>query len=81
MAQQIKTAEADADSRSFQLACLHAKIGNIDKALEYLEKAYSERSFKIAILKVEPQLDSLRNDRRFADLVRRVDSNDGKGVR
>jgi len=70
--ERIKTAEADADPGYFQLACLYAKIGDTDKALEYLDKAYQERSFLIAVLQVEPQLDSLRNDPRYLDLVKRV---------
>jgi len=72
--ERIKTAEADSDPGYFQLACLHAKIGNKDKAFEYLEKAYQERSFQIAIIQVEPQLDSLRGDPRFDDLLRRIET-------
>ncbi|MGQ0543604.1 MAG: winged helix-turn-helix domain-containing protein [Blastocatellia bacterium] len=75
VAEQIRTAEAEADPRNFQLACLHAKIGNKEKAFEYLEKAYQERSFMIAVLRVEPQLASLHDDPRFSDLVRRVEGN------
>jgi DNA-binding winged helix-turn-helix (wHTH) protein/Tfp pilus assembly protein PilF len=71
--ERIKTAEAEAEPRYFQLACLYARIGDKDKAFEYLEKAFEQRSFQMAILSVEPQLDSLRNDPRFADLVRRVE--------
>ena len=70
--EQIKTAEADADPDYFQLACLHAKIGEKDEAFQNLEKAYRERSFQIAIIQVEPQLDSLRDDPRFAALTRRI---------
>lgn len=75
MIERIKTAEADPAPSNFGLACLNAKIGKTDRALEYLEKAYQERSFQIAILKVEPQLDSLRSDPRFDDLVRRAGLN------
>jgi len=71
--EQIKAAEGGDDPRNFQLACWNARIGNKDKALEYLEKAYRERSFQMPILQVEPQLESLRNDPRFVDLVRRVE--------
>ena len=71
--ERIIILEADGHQGYFQMACLYAKIGDKDKAFAYLEKAYQERSFEIAILNVEPQLDSLRNDPRFADLVRRVE--------
>jgi len=73
--EQIKTAEAETKPGNFQLACLYAKISEKDKALEYLEKAFHERSFQIAILKVEPQLDSLRSDPRFEELLRRTGQN------
>jgi DNA-binding winged helix-turn-helix (wHTH) protein/Tfp pilus assembly protein PilF/TolB-like protein len=69
--ERIKNANADVSS--FQLATMHAKVGDRDKALEYLEAAFRERSSQIAILKVEPQLNSLHSDPRFADLVRRVE--------
>lgn len=55
------------------VACLYASIGDKDKAFEYLEKAYKERPYKVAGIKAEPQLDPLRDDPRFADLVRRVE--------
>ena len=71
--EQIKTAESNPDPGYFQLACMHAKIGNKDKAFEYLEKAFGERSFQISVLQVEPQFDALRSDPRFADLTRRVE--------
>jgi tetratricopeptide (TPR) repeat protein len=71
--ERIKTPEAVTITGSFQTACLYATIGNKDKAFEYLEKAYQERSYLIAVLQVTPQLDPIRNDPRYADLVRRVE--------
>ncbi len=71
--EQIKTAEADSNVSEYQLACLYAKAADKDKAFENLEKAYQTRSFQIAILKVDPELDALRSDPRYADLVRRVE--------
>jgi DNA-binding winged helix-turn-helix (wHTH) protein/tetratricopeptide (TPR) repeat protein len=73
LAERIKDFEAEAVTKNYQLACLYSKIGNKDRALAYLEKAYQERSFQMAMLRVEPQLDPLRNDPRFADLIRRVE--------
>ena len=73
--EQIKSAEAEGQPPFFDLARLNAKIGEKDKAFEYLEKAYQERSHMIAVLQVEPQLKSLHDDVRFTDLVRRVESN------
>lgn len=47
-------------------------MGDKEQAFEWLEKAYQERSGWLGNLNVEPGLDRLRSDRRFADLVRRV---------
>lgn len=49
------------------------RLGRKDKAYEYLEKAFQRREWPFAYIKVEPRLDPLRNDPRFADLVRRVE--------
>lgn len=43
-----------------------------DKAFEWLEKAYQEKSNYVAYLKVFPLLDPLRSDPRFPELLRRV---------
>ena len=71
--ERINTPKAMLISDSFQLACLYAKIGDKDRAFENLERAYQARSFWIAVLEVTPQLDALRDDPRYADLVRRVE--------
>jgi TolB-like protein/DNA-binding winged helix-turn-helix (wHTH) protein/Tfp pilus assembly protein PilF len=47
-------------------------LGDNDKAFEWLEKAYQERSNYVAYLKVFPILDPLRSDPRFKDLLSRV---------
>jgi TolB-like protein len=57
---------------AYDIALIYAGLGEKDQAFAWLEKAYEERSFPMAWLKVEPQWDSLRSDPRFADLVRRV---------
>ncbi len=68
--EQIKTEDK---TRTFEFACLYARIGDKDKAFEYLGKAYEERSHLIAVLKVAPQLDPLRDDPRYTALVQRID--------
>jgi TolB-like protein/Tfp pilus assembly protein PilF/predicted Ser/Thr protein kinase len=59
----------------FQRAIEQAKVGNKDKAFEYLERSYQTREWWMMLLKVEPGLDSLRHDARFDQLVRRVGLN------
>ncbi len=53
-------------------AGFNAQIGNKDKAFEYLEKSFQRREWGMAYLQVDPRLDPLRDDPRFAELVRRV---------
>ncbi len=47
-------------------------LGDKDCAFEFLEKAYEERYGLLAYMRVDPELDSLRDDPRFSDLMRRV---------
>jgi TolB-like protein/Flp pilus assembly protein TadD len=54
------------------VALVYAGLGEKDKAFAWLDKAYEEHSFALSNLKVEPRLDSLRSDPRFADLLRRI---------
>ena len=56
----------------FRSACLNARLGNKDKAFEYLERSYQKHEWLIPFLQVEPQLDSLRDDPRFDEMLRRV---------
>jgi Flp pilus assembly protein TadD len=57
---------------SFDIAVIYAGLSENDKAFSFLEKAYREHAGQLVWLNVNPALDSLRSDPRFADLVRRV---------
>jgi TolB-like protein/Tfp pilus assembly protein PilF len=57
---------------AFNRALIHVGIGETDRAFECLDRAFEERSSWLVSLKIEPLLDSIRDDPRFADLVRRV---------
>jgi len=54
------------------IALIYTGLGEKDQAFEWLEKAFEERSSWFTDLKVNLQLDSLRSDPRFQDLLRRV---------
>lgn len=58
----------------FAFALVHAGVGEDDRAFDWLERAYSERSDTMAVLRVYPLIQGLRRDRRFADLIGRVDA-------
>ena len=53
-------------------ALIYTALGEQDRAFEWLEKAYEERSEWLVWLKVDPKLDSLRSAPRFTALVQRV---------
>jgi len=59
-------------NKAYVSAWIYAGLGENDSAFEWLEKAYEERDSSIVYLKVDPRLTRLRSDRRFADLLRRI---------
>jgi tetratricopeptide (TPR) repeat protein len=54
------------------LAGIHIGMGENDRALECLERAYEEKSHWLIYLHIDPSMDALRDDVRFQDLLRRV---------
>ena len=56
----------------YDLAVLYVGLGDKDRALEKLGKAYEDRAGWIINLKVEPVFDPLRSDARFRELVSRL---------
>lgn len=56
----------------FNMAVIHAGLGDKDEAFAWLEKAYAQRSRSMAWLNVTRELDDLRADPRFESLARRV---------
>ncbi len=57
----------------YMIAAIYAGLGNNDKAFEFLEKAYDERSTDLSyFLKADLRMDTLRSDPRFHDLLRRM---------
>jgi TolB-like protein/Tfp pilus assembly protein PilF len=54
------------------LAKAYLDLGQKDKAFAELNKAYENRLSSLCWLKVEPQLDPLRSDPRFQELIRKM---------
>jgi FimV-like protein len=54
------------------IAEAYIDLGDKEKALEWLNKAYEERSPDLYTIAVAPNCDPLRDDPRFQDLLRRV---------
>ena len=53
---------------------LFAALGEKDKAFLWLERDVAERAARPAQYSVNPMWDDLRDDPRFADLVRRIET-------
>ena len=56
----------------YSFALVYVGLGDKDRAFEWLERAYAERSPKLIYLKVEPQLDGIRTDPRFGVLMTKM---------
>jgi adenylate cyclase len=54
---------------------VYAGLGDKNKAFEWLEKAYQERSDSLAWFRFDPESKSLQSDPRFAALMRKVGFN------
>ena len=57
---------------AYWLALVYAALKHTDEAFNWLNKAYSERSARLAFAKIDPRLDYLRSDTRFNDLLHRM---------
>jgi tetratricopeptide (TPR) repeat protein len=60
---------------NYWIAIAFARLGEKEQAFAYLNKLVEERSWQIPLFNVDPQLDPLRGDPRFAELLRRVRQN------
>ena len=60
------------DPAGMALALMHIRLGNRDEALTWLQKAFDARTGGLTFLAVEPRMDPLRTDPRFAELLQRI---------
>ena len=65
-------ASDNCDSLSYLVAGIQTALADRDSAFHWLNKAYEQHDMQLVSLKVDPMLDFLRSDPRFADLTRRV---------
>jgi hypothetical protein len=56
----------------YEIARLYADLGDKGKAFEWLNTAYREHDFLLGELNTAFQMDNLRSDPRFPELVRKV---------
>lgn len=56
----------------YDMALIHAGLGDADRAMASLERAYVERHSSLRQLRVDERLDPVRSDPRFEALARRI---------
>jgi TolB-like protein/DNA-binding winged helix-turn-helix (wHTH) protein/Tfp pilus assembly protein PilF len=56
----------------FYIAIVYAGLGENEKAMDWLEKAYEDRSNGLVFIKVDPELGSLRANARFKELQNKM---------
>jgi len=64
-------AKNDTDA-AYQIAQVYAYRGEPDKSFEWLERAYKQRDAGLADIKTDPLLITLRHDRRYAELLKKM---------
>ena len=57
---------------AYYIALIYAGLDERDQAVAWLQRAYEERSRELVEIEVDPRLDNLRSDPRFAQLLERL---------
>lgn len=69
---QIEQQTNKKDIDATNLAYIYIALGEMSKALEYLEKAFTQFSVDLLAIKVDPRLKPIRQHPQFLDLLRRI---------
>jgi tetratricopeptide (TPR) repeat protein len=56
----------------YLLGTIYASLGQHDRALDWLDRAYADHDVQVVALKVDPAFDRLRSKHRFQELVVRL---------
>jgi tetratricopeptide (TPR) repeat protein len=56
----------------YVIATFHARLGQKEEMLSWLERGYEERDFRLTLLSVSFEFDAYRSDPRFVELVRKI---------
>ena len=70
---QLQTLSARRYVSPYGLAQIYAALNDKEPTFQWLQTAYEDRSVWMSYLAVDPVFDSLHTDRRFQDMLRRVD--------
>jgi hypothetical protein len=70
--EQLRALSAQRYVPSYSIAAIYAALGERDEAFAWLERAYDEHDSWMDYLGLDPRLDGLRSDARFAGLLQRM---------
>jgi serine/threonine-protein kinase len=70
--EEMKASAKTKYASPYDIAVIHAGLGDQDQAFEWLNKAYAEHSAFMVYLSSDPRLQSLRSQTAFQDLIRRM---------
>jgi serine/threonine protein kinase/tetratricopeptide (TPR) repeat protein len=57
---------------AYEMALAYTGLDDKERAFEWLQRAYEERSLRPDLMRIDPIYDNLRSDPRYQDLMRRV---------
>ena len=72
MVSELTGKSRSAEASPYPIATIYAALGDKDRAFEWLEKVYEQRSYYVVFLNSDRALEGLQNDPRFAELLRRI---------
>ncbi len=55
-----------------EFAIVYGELGDLDRAFEYLDRAYAEDPGSLTFLRADPTADSLKDDPRLAELLKKL---------
>ncbi len=70
--EQLQEISKNSNVPAQEFAIMYIGLNERDKAFEYLNRSYNERYGSLSAIKVEPLFDPIRDDTRFADLLRKL---------
>ena len=56
----------------YEFALVYMKLGNRDQTFFYLNKAFEDRSENLGFIRNMPDFDAIRDDTRYAELMRKI---------
>ncbi|HET7699037.1 MAG TPA: winged helix-turn-helix domain-containing protein [Vicinamibacterales bacterium] len=80
VASDLERLRGDKGLFAYELGVIRAALDEVDAAFEWFDRAVQERSGWIAYVRVDPRLDQVHGDPRFAQLGRRAASSPGRSA-